>query len=241
MVVGAQKCGTTALWEYLEAHPEVGMTSQKECHLFSSPDYSPEWSPEEIDKHYDPMLGHCPHAKVYGEATPIYMFLPEIAAELKRYNPNLKLIVLLRDSAERAVSGYYMEKALGNEKAPLWLALLAEPWRLRRCSNPREWDSLTRVCSYRSRGLYSHQLHNLLRHFPRCQVLVLSSRALLHDHQNVLRRVFDFLDIAGDFVVPGRVVHSSEQYGKRRHPILQWLLRLSYFYERRRALGLYEL
>ena len=166
VVVGAQKCGTTALWEYLGAHPEVGMSKPKEVQLFSGPDYSPEWSPEEIDRRYAPCFSHRSDVKVRGEATPVYMYFPEVASELQRYNPELKLIVLLRDSAERAISNYYMEKARGREKAPLWLALLLEPWRLPRCANRRAWGSMTRVCSYRSRGLYSLQLRNLLRHFP---------------------------------------------------------------------------
>ena len=241
VVVGAQKCGTTALWECLSAHPEVGMSSRKELQLFSGPDYSPEWSPEEIDERYAPWFSHCPDAKVLGEATPVYMFFPEVASELKRYNPELKLIMLLRESAERAISHYYMERARGREKASLWLALLAEPWRLRRCASPREWGSPTRVCSYRSRGLYSRQLSNLLRHFPRCQVLILRSQDLLLDQAAALHRTFCFLGVADDVAVPGVIAHSGERHGKRRHRILSSLLRLSYWAERRRARGLYEL
>lgn len=241
VVAGAQKCGTTALWEYLNAHPEVGMSSPKEVHLFDGPDYSPEWSPEEIDQRYARRFSHCPDVKVRGEATPVYLYFPEVASELQRYNPKLKLIVLLRDSAERAISHYYMGKARGREQASLWRALLVEPWRLRRCANPREWGSLTRVCSYRSRGLYSLQLRNLLRHFPRHQVLILRSEELLLDQPAVLRRVFGFLGVADDWVMPNAIVHSGEQHGKRRHPVLSWLLRLSYLAERRRARGLYEL
>ena len=241
MIVGAQKCGTSALWEYLGAHPQVGMSSPKEVQLFSSPDYSSEWSSEEIDRRYAPWFQHCPEAEVRGEVTPIYLFLPEVAAQLKRYNPHLKPIVLLRDPAERAISNYYMQRARGKEKAPLWLALLAEPWRLRRCADPRGWGSATRVFSYRARGLYSLQLRNLHRHFPRHQVLIVRSRDLQRDHQAVLRRVFAFLGVAEDVEMPKRTALPGERHGKRRHPILSGLLRLSYLAERRRARGLYDL
>ena len=151
------------------------------------------------------------------------------------------MIVLLRDAAERAVSNYYMQWARGKEKAPLWLALLAEPWRLRRCANPREWGSPTRVCSYRARGLYSLQLRNLHQHFPRQQVLIVRSRDLQQDHEAVLRRVFAFLGVAENVEIPERTAMPGERHGKRRHRILSWLLRLSYLAERRRARGLYEL
>ncbi|MCY4342338.1 MAG: sulfotransferase [Gammaproteobacteria bacterium] len=241
MIVGAQKCGTSALWEYLGAHPQVGMSSPKEVQLFSSPDYSSEWSPQEIDRRYAPWFRHCPEAAVRGEVTPIYLFFPEVAAQLKRYNPDLKLIVLLRDAAERAISNYYMERARGKEKAPLWLALLAEPWRLRRCANPRDWGSATRVFSYRARGLYSLQLRNLHRHFPSRQVLIVRSRDLRQDHEAVLRRVFAFLGVAENVDTPRRTALPGERHGKRRHPVLSSLLRLSYLAERWRARGLYEL
>ena len=130
MIIGAQKCGTTALWEYLSAHPQVGMPKPKEVHLFSAPSYSPNWSPAEIDHRYAPWFAHCPDAQKFREVTPAYLFLPDVAPELKRYNPRLKLIVLLRDSAERTLSHYYMQRARGKERLPISLALLAEPWRL---------------------------------------------------------------------------------------------------------------
>ena len=241
MIVGAQKCGTSALWEYLSQHPQVGMSSPKEVQLFSGPEYSSGWSPQEIDQRYAPWFRHCRDAEVRGEVTPIYLFLPDVAAQLKRYNSGLKLIVLLRDPVDRAISNYYMQRARGKEKAPLWLALLAEPWRLRRCANPRDWGSATRVCSYRARGLYSFQLRNLHLHFPSGQVLVLSSHDLQRDHQAVLRRVFAFLGVAKSVKLPRRAALTGRPHGKRRHPILSWVLRLSYWAERRRARGLYEL
>ena len=241
MIVGAQKCGTSALWEYLGAHPQVGMSSPKEVQLFSGPDYSSDWSPQEIDRRYAPWFRHCPDVEVRGEVTPIYLFFPEVAVELKRYNPNLKLIVLLRDPVERAISNYYMQRARHKEKAPLWLALLAEPWRLRRCASPRQWGSATRVCSYRARGLYSLQLRNLHRHFPRHQVLIVRSRDLAQDHQAVLRRVFNFLGVAENVEIPAHTVLPGERHSKRGHPILSALLRLSYLAERWRARGLYDL
>ena len=161
MIVGAQKCGTTALAHFRSQHPEIGMASPKEAHLFDSPKYSSDWTPEQIDERYRPFLEHCTGAAVRGEATPIYMFLPEIAGELKRYNPDLKLIVLLRDPVERAISHFYMEKNRDKEHLPLWLALLAEPFRLRRREDAKHVDSHLRRHSYRRRGLYSLQLRNL--------------------------------------------------------------------------------
>ena len=239
MIVGAQKCGTTALWEYLGAHPQVGMSRPKEVHLFSAPGYSPDWSAAEIDRRYEPRFRHCPEAEIFGEVTPIYMFLPDVAAQLKRYNPRLKLIVLLRDCADRTISNYYMQRARGKEHLPISLALLAEPWRLWRCPDPRGKGSAYRYHSYRARSLYSHQLRNLYGHFHPSQVLILNSDELLGDHRRTLRRVFTFIGVRDVDMAPV-VALPGDLHGKRRHPILSRLLRLSFWAERRRSKGLYQ-
>ena len=169
MVVGAQKCGTTALGQFLAEHPEIGMSSQKEVHLFDAPDYVAGTSARDIDARYRRYFDHAVNVSVRGEATPIYMFLPDVASELKRYNADLKLIVLVRDPVDRALSEYYMQKARARETRPLWLALLLERWRLGRDRDPRRIRSPTREHGYRSRGFYSLQLQRLYRHFDREQ------------------------------------------------------------------------
>ena len=235
MIVGAQKCGTTALARFLSRHPEIGMADPKEAHLFDAPDYSGGWSPKEIDERYRPSFEHCPGATVRGEATPIYMLLPEVARELHRYNPELKLIVLLRDPVERAISHYYMERARGDERLPLWLALLSEPFRLRRCRDARQADSAMRRHSYRRRGLYSLQLRNLYRHFDRSRVLVIRTNDLLRRHDTVLRQVFAFLGVSGNVrIAPERVYPDVPGNGGRAgrpHRAVSCLLRLSYLAE----------
>ena len=237
MIVGAQKCGTTALAHFLSQHPEICMESPKEAHLFDSPEYSCDWSPEQIDERYRPYFSHFAGEAIRGEATPIYMFLPEIAGELKRYNPDMKLIVLLNDPVERAVSHYYMEKNRDKEHRPLWLALLSEPIRLRRCKDARAHGSAIRVCSYRQRGLYSLQLRNLYRFFDTDRVLVVRTRDLQTHHRAVLRRVFAFLGVSEHVRIEPEIVFSGDR-GGRRHRAVSWLLRLSYVAESARLSAL---
>ena len=240
MIVGVQKGGTSALASFLYQHPEICMAAPKEVHLFDAPDYSHDWTPAQIDGRYRPCFAHCDARALRGEATPIYLFLPGIAGELKRYNPDLKLIVLLRDPVERAISHYYMEKNRDREHLPLWLALLSEPFRLRRREDVGHPDSHLRRHSYRRRGLYSLQLRNLYRFFDRDRVLIVRSEDLLHRHDAVLRRVFLFLGVSPEVRIAPRIVYAGDR-GGRRHRVVSRLLGLSYLAERRRAQRLLHL
>ena len=231
-VVGAQKCGTTALRRFLAAHPEIGMCPD-EMHLFDAPDYSTCWTSAHIDQRYRSALGSGCSAAVRGECTPVYMFLPEVAARLARYNPSLKLIVLLRDPVQRAISAYYMEKHRGGENKPLWLALLLEPLRCRLDKDHRPLTSARRQHTYRRRGLYSKQLRNLCRHFAPSQVLIVQNAELRRHHHRTLRRVFAFLGVADDVRVPAEIVFANPARPKK-HRVVRLLLGASYCVERRR-------
>ena len=229
VIAGAQKSGTTALAHFLSQHPDIAMAAA-EGHLFDSPDYSPTWTPAEIDQRYRRRFEPTDGASLHGESTPIYLFLADVPRELARYNPDLLVIVALRDPVERAISHYAMERARGREHLPLWLALLAEPFRLRRCRNPRRRESAARRHSYRSRGLYSRQLRNFYDAFPRDRVRVLRAEDLLADHDGVLERTFAFLGVRRDVRIPPEIVFAGEP-GTRGHRILRWLLRVSLLVE----------
>ena len=102
--------------------------------------------------------------------------------------------------------------------------------RIRRCRDPLAFGSLTRVCSYRRRGLYSLQLRNLYRSFDREQVLLVRSRDLSRHHDAVLRRVFAFLGVSEEVQISPEFVNSAERAG-RTHRVVSWLLWLSYLPE----------
>lgn len=232
MIAGVQKSGTTALAHFLSQHPAVAM-ALREGHVFDASDYSSDWTAEEIDAHYARRIERQPATVACGESTPFYLFLPDVPAELRRYNPALKVIVILRDPVDRALSHYAMERGRGKEHRPLWFALLAERWRLRQCPDPRSPESAARRHSYRARGMYSRQLLNLFAAFPRDQILVLKSEDLLDRHDETLENVFAFLGVSVSVRIPPEVVFKGTDLGGK-HAVVRWLLRLSYAAESRR-------
>lgn len=226
MIIGAQKSGTTALSEFLDQHPNIQMALGKETHLFDGEQFDSNWSADEISNEYESFFPESANAELMGEATPIYLYFPEIAERLANYNPDLKLILILRDPTERAYSHYLMEYERGNESKPFWLALLLENYRIAQDKNPRDESSSKRRHSYRSRGCYARQLENLLSHFPQEQILVLRNEELRGDHAETLKRVFEFLG------VPETLVESQTIFSRESTlsdvPISSYLLRRSY-------------
>jgi hypothetical protein len=198
------------------------MATSKEVHLFDAADFNSEWTASQLNQRYSSHFVGLEDRRLLGEATPIYLFWPEIIPQLSVYNSELKLIVLLRDPVERAISHYKMEFARGNESCPLWLALLLEPWRLA-LDQSRAPLAARRCHSYISRGHYSNQLMNLRRHFPDRQILLIENAALVHKHRQTLLQVYEFLCIeAGELPVQEEIFAGN--YVKNNHKVARWLL-----------------
>lgn len=233
VIGGAQKAGTTALAQYLAAHPQLRLPRAKEAHVFDAADFdegaSAAWIDARYATHFD--AGNPSAAGVrFGDATPIYLFHPLLVQRIARYNPALRWIVLLRDPADRALSHYHMERARGAERWPLWPALLCERWRLRGHADDFSDASPLRTHSYRARGDYARQLDALYRAFPREQVLVLMSATLRQNPAACVAQVCHFLGVeplshapqpaqvfVGDYPRPGRFSPTR--------CLLRWLLR----------------
>src|SRR6266480_1242546 len=138
ILAGAQKSGTTALHYFLCKHPNITMGDQQEMHFFdndamfvSQVDY------EELHKHYPP-LGT---PTIAGDCTPSYIYHEPAAERIWKYNPKIKLLILLRNPVDRAFAHWNMQRFRGRE--PL---------------------------DFVDRGFYGQQLARLFKFFPRDQV-----------------------------------------------------------------------
>ena len=197
LIGGVQKAGTTALAEFLALHPQVALPTQKEAHIFDAPDFDDAADPAAVDRLYASQFADSAPAALYGDATPIYLFLPQAIRRIALYRPGMRWIVLLRHPVARALSHHHMERERGTEAWPLWPALLLESWRLRGHGDDLSWPSPLRTHSYRARGDYASQLDQLYAHFPRDHVLVLDSAQLRHRPEQALARVYAHLGLSG--------------------------------------------
>ena len=188
IICGTQKGGTSALDIYLRGHPEICMAEQKEVHFFDNEDAFRNGTPDYSQ--YHSVFKPNSSSQIFGEATPIYMYWREASRRMWQYNPNLKLIVMLRNPIERAYSHWNMKRSLGAEALSFWKAIQGEP---ERCREALPYQH--RVYSYVDRGFYLEQLRRLWSFFPKEQVLVLKSEELKCQPIQTLQRVCEFLNV----------------------------------------------
>ena len=117
-IVGAPKAGTTSLYHYLNEHPEINMSSQKEPDYFSDTDIQNEgmyYGKNRIDtiKKYHSLFNDNSVLKLKGEASVSYLFYKNVPQKIKTYNPTAKIIIMLRNPIDRAFSHYLMDYRLG--------------------------------------------------------------------------------------------------------------------------------
>jgi Sulfotransferase domain len=191
LIIGAQKAGTTALYSYLRRHPQIGGPAWKEVSYF--------------ERHYGRgtawYRGQFPFrsdGRIAGEASPGYLFHPLAPVRVKETVPDAKLIVLLRNPVDRALSHYHHEVALGREPLSFEDAIAAEPERTRGEEERlvREPDYFSHAWwdyTYVARGRYAEQLERWFSVFPREQVLVLATEEMDAEPAQSYGRVLEFL------------------------------------------------
>jgi hypothetical protein len=206
IVVGAQKSGTSALHAFLSAHPDISMPASKEMHFFnrtSNADFRlPIWS-DRKRKLYHRKFPHFPDPSfVYGEATPHYMTWNVALDRIHDYNPEVRILALLRHPVDRAFSHWNMERQRGLVGASFDDAVLREL-----DSTKRVGERLDKVHSFLRRGFYVPQIHALWQRFGAERVLFVKHRDLLENHGDTLAQIHGFLGVA-PHEEPARNVHS---------------------------------
>ena len=106
-IVGGPKCGTSSLFEYLEEHPEVCMSFPKEPHYFLSdlPNYRQAKTLEQYINMFD--FKNYNNPKIIGEGSTWYLFSEAAIKNIIEYNPDSRIIVMIRNPLQVVVSLYW--------------------------------------------------------------------------------------------------------------------------------------
>ncbi len=241
IIIGAQKSGTKSLYYYLSQHSELLPAFRKEVHYFDGGLDSHVDNFEKGQKWYCahfPLKNNSTLQKTF-EASPLYIFNPLAPRRIFDLIPKVKLIVLLRNPTERAISHYFHEKRLNKESLSIYEAFQREEQRLESVIKAKDYKNDIFIHhSYKSRGLYKDQLARYLKYFPRQQILVIKREEFFSEPDNTLRQVFEFVGVDTEFKVKDlRPRNVASNRGEVDQKVYEYLN--SYFLPHNQAL--YEL
>jgi hypothetical protein len=202
MIIGAQRSGTTSLYQYLIQHPSILPAFIKEPHFFDRNYHKGiGWYRSFFPLHENsPFSRERGHKTLTGEATPIYLFDRNAPPSVSQHLPHVKLIILLRNPVDRAYSHYQMNRRLGIERASFQTAITKEMARLHSQHSQSGFDQqpdheAIAHFSYLARGVYIDQINRWRCYYPEDQVLIIFSEDFFRDPQGNLDKVFQFLNL----------------------------------------------
>ena len=192
LIAGVQKSGTTALNHFLKMHEDIFLPARKELHFFDNENID-NWHAVDYSQYELHFIAKNKN-QIAGETTPIYLYWPDAIQRIFAYNPNMKLIICLRNPVNRAYSHWKMEFVKKKDTLPFSEAIRAGP--MRGAGDGKFKDGCHRVYSYVGRGLYAPQLENLFSVFPRSQIHIATHDELTADYERFLDIICDFLDVS---------------------------------------------
>ena len=197
LVIGTMKSGTTGFYHTLCQHPQIHAAIKKEVRYFSNRHANEDWYFAHFPKLADGQFG------ITGEATPNY-YAMNVHGRIRETLSDVKLICLLRDPAERAISQYFHGLAHGNIKRPI--DQFYGQAELERFAGKSD-DELERIAyavgegnrdfnSNLTYGLYVHFLRKWFREFDAQQILLLNFEEFKQNQDATISKTCDFLGIA---------------------------------------------
>ncbi len=188
--IGSPRCGTTYLLHLLNQHPDIYFAPYfKEIHFFDN-------NYQRGLKWYSSFYNNIPEQILCGDFTPSYMQSEQVIRMIKQFNPQIKLIVCIRNPVERAYSHYMQRNRFQN-------------WNCDFDETVRKNDQ--GILDY---GLYGFQLERVLHNFPRDQVNIIIFEDLIENPQKILSGLFSFLKVNNFIIVEN---YAPTNYMKKFH------------------------
>ncbi|MBL7116118.1 MAG: sulfotransferase [Kiritimatiellae bacterium] len=220
VLIGAPKAGSTSLYHYLRQHPEIYMPSYKDPRFFAFEGSLPAFGgPSDDTIHnnrivwemdtYMALFDGVTNERAVGEASVRYFEEPAAAKNMHRHNPDMKLLLILRNPLERAWSHYCWKKTAGVEPASSFAEAL------------KEEDDGARDTWYWGRyarpGYYAKYYKCFLDYFPQEQFKVHLFEDFKHDPVGICRDYYRFLGVSDAFEPDARRRYNVS--GTFSHPV----------------------
>jgi len=206
LVIGAAKSGTTALDHYLQQHPQIFMAEKEPRYFAYDPngnigdwhkDYGPDYFKYKSLDEYVRLFADAKPSEVRGEATPLYLE-SEIAAQ-NIYNtiPRAKLIAILRNPVDRAISGYMMQVRHGRVDKDVDEAFDVD-------------------AHYVQASFYYAQIKRYMDLFPPQQIRIYLFDDFKKNNVRIVQDIFNFVGVDTDFTPNTAEKRNVGSYPKSR-------------------------
>jgi len=230
-IVGAPKCGTTALYSYLDQHPDIFMPQKKEPHFFA-PDMKSRGYIREIDDYYR-LFEPVTNERCVGEASVFYLYSEVAAANIQAEIPSPKIIIMLRNPVDMIHSLHSQCLYSGQETITNFEQAIAAEMDRRRGKNwPR--NEYENKLFYTAVADFAPQVERYFETFGRENVHVIIYDDFRSDLNRVFRDCLEFLEVEASFLPEFGVVNANKkvrnvqlrQFMNHPPPALRTLLRL---------------
>ncbi len=226
LIIGAQKCATTTLFEHLRGHPRINMPLEKEVPFFSGPDYCESGWSDYAHKYFGDA-----DERLWGKATPQYLCDAAAPERIWALMPAVKLVVILRDPIDRTWSHYQMGRRRSTESRDFDTAVseLLGPAGL---TAGRHGSVPTHAQGYESEGdfyvawsEYGRMLQRYAALFGPDQLLVLFAEDLRDDAPGTLDSLLGFIGLAPGYRPENlhQVIHQGGGSNRIPHGLRVWL------------------
>jgi Sulfotransferase family len=231
-LVGAHKCGTTAMMDSLKQHPDIFVpAARKELDFFGSD--LPFRGPRLTEQEYLAFFAQATTQRRVGEGSPWYLYSTQAASEIKAFSPSARILIMLRNPVDMMYYLHSQRAYNGNEDIDSFeMALVLEEERLRGLRLPQH-ASDEFGCFYRDVARFSRQVERYLTVFGKERVRVIIYEDFARDPSATYRAVCRFLDVDCTFQPVFRVLNARKRirsealrdFLRRPHPAAGWLLR----------------
>ncbi len=213
-IVGTPKAGTTSLYHYLEQHPQIFLSPVKETNFFSYEEIKAQglfYNEEHIStiQQYLYQFDKVRTEKAIGEASVSYLFYPRIAEKIKQFNPESKIIIVLRNPIDRGFSHYLMDKRLGYTNRSLEDVIHQKGADRKQPLYYQQYIAL---------GLYHEQVARYLSVFGADKVKIFYFEEMVKDIGKTIRDLYRFLEVDDDSTIETYEKHNTFETAK--NPII---------------------
>jgi hypothetical protein len=260
LVIGAAKCGTSAMYAILDEHPDIFMSPIKEPHYFAfagmdnpgleAPDGRPLTINEKAvtnKNKYLKLYSKAEGATARGECSVSTMFFADRSIPaIKEFNPDMKIIAILRNPVDRAYSSFNHARRWGIEREVDFMKAME-------VEDKSSTDAYPLLLRYKALSYYSKQLIPFYEEFGKSNIHVVIYDDYKDNPGKVIEAIFSFLGVDSGFkptlsternvsVVPdeNRALHrllvNRGPIKKLIHWLLPWQMRRGIAYKIKRKL-----